>query len=105
MSILTVSFTYPINDPGAFGYDSQFRSEQLNSILVDFIRSQSSQGPDLRPADDRDIYKLTLALNLQGDSFSLQHDCGNDSLALGIILDLNRRIDQRLRAEGLNPEY
>lgn len=93
MDKLFVEFTYPINEPGKFKYESNIKSESLADIVADFIRSQTGAGVDNSPANEKDdVYTIRLTLDLSDDSFGCSHNCGNKGLRDGILMDILNRL-------------
>lgn len=91
MPDLYMDITFPLKDPAKFTHETNIKPELVGDILAEFIRSQQGSGEDKNPPVEREVYKLRLELNLSFDNFKLKHDCGNEGLALGIVMDVFKR--------------
>lgn len=65
-------------------------------IITEFLRAtQLGVGEDRQKAAVRPSYYISIFLNLTNDSFKYQHDCGNEALMSGILLEfLNQKANQ-----------
>lgn len=93
MADLFINITYPVGKPHEYKIESNVKDELIPDLLSDFIRGQSGKGKDEKEAIEREVYNLRLTVDLSFDIFNLTHDCGNEGLALGIIMDVFRRME------------
>ena len=63
--------------------------------MSDYIRSQIGGGADSSEINRVDVYEIEIGLILAGDKFIVNHNCGNEGLKDGILLDLIGRISKR----------
>lgn len=87
--IVTVEVEYDIkNDKFTILDTTTAKKEALSEIIENYIRSQIGSGENASKPIEREVYHIKVALNLDVDSFRVTHDCGNDGLCLGILLNL-----------------
>lgn len=89
---LTIKITFPINEPEKFKIESDIKQEHWGEIISEFIRSQMGTGKDNTPAEERDVYNITIQIDLSDDTFYCKHDCGNKGLREGILMDILGRL-------------
>lgn len=65
---------------------TNLKPEFHEEVICDFLRTQIGTGSDSSPVAERDVYEISVACNLDGDTFSIQHDCGNMELRDGILM-------------------
>lgn len=90
--LLTIKIEYPIDNPGNFKIDSDIKPEMYAEVLSAFLQGQIGQGTDPSPAEDRDVYRIQIQLDLEDDSFYLKADTGNKDLTAGIVMDVLKRL-------------
>lgn len=79
-------------DTVVYGPDTNVKPEALSEVLEGYIRTQIGLGKDDRESDERPVYHVRIELDLSDDSFRVVHDCGNDALCLGIVLNIFNRL-------------
>jgi hypothetical protein len=57
---------------------------------------QLGAGPDEHIPNDLPVYHVTVMVDLTNDHFRIEHDCGNDSLATGVVLNALREFASRV---------
>lgn len=67
---------------------SNIKDEMRAEVLSDFLRSQMGGGKDKSPANKKDVYEISLVLDLTDDSYRCSHDCGNKGLREGILMSV-----------------
>ena len=94
--LVTVELDYnAVDDTVEYTSATNAKPEALPDILSSWIRTQFGAGEDNREATDRKKYRIRLELDLQGDVFHVSHNCGNDALCLGIVLNALRKLPER----------
>lgn len=77
---------------------SEVKKGKIKEVILEFLRTQMGLGKDERDPEKRDIYTITLDLDLSDDSFTVNSDTGNDSFMTGILRHftwaINRDNDQ-----------
>lgn len=63
------------------------KDSKVVEVLQEFVRSQMGLGRDSRIPLNTNMYTVKIALNMDNDHFSWEHDCGNEALGLGIVMD------------------
>lgn len=71
---------------------SEAKKEGINEIIENVLRAQMNQGSDKRPPIEKDIYTITIILELSNDTFKVSSDTGNKSLTAGILMQLFREL-------------
>jgi hypothetical protein len=67
---------------------SNIKEELRADFLADFIRGQLGAGKDTSPVNEKDEYQINIGLDLSGDVFYCDHDCGNKGLREGILMQV-----------------
>lgn len=88
-TVVTLDMTFEVAS-GKFEFTEKttVKSEMRTEVLESFIRSQIGAGEDDRKPVDREVYHITIHLDLADDSFRVQHDCGNMALVTGIVMEI-----------------
>jgi len=60
----------------------------LVELLTDYVHSQVGTGKDLSPPEERDVYNITIGVELDDDSWGSSHNCGNKGLREGIVMQV-----------------
>ena len=79
-------------ETNVFEYEGDVRPERRADLIMEFIRTQIGAGADPTPANEVDVYKITLRWYPDGDRFATSHNCGNLGLRDGILLEAARRL-------------
>ena len=82
---LRVILKYNVSED-AFNVQTNARERALPEIISIYLETQIGRGVDNSKADQRDEYTIDLDLNLEGDVFRCNHNCGNLGLRDGILL-------------------
>jgi hypothetical protein len=108
MSLLYVDLTYPHDHPENFKLNTNIKESLVSSFLIKYFLSilgkKSEAIQSTTSFNDLPVYHVRLELNLRNDHFRLTSDCGNDSLAVGILLNFIRVYDCCLKTKGIEPE-
>lgn len=93
MTSLFVTFRYPVNDPTSLEIvDTDMKREYIPDVVEAYIQDCIGRGADKRPANELDVYTITLIIDLSNDVITVRSDCGNKGLTLGIMMDILRRL-------------
>lgn len=87
---LSITVKFPINEPKRYEILSDIDREKVVDVIADFVRTQIGTGPDHRAPERHEVYEIHLQLDLSHDRFYCSHNCGNDALRDGILLDVLR---------------
>jgi len=92
MSDLFIDITYPVDHPEQHKVETNIKAELLKGFLLDpVLRGMMGKGADAREAADRDVYHVRVTCDLSHDDVRVTHDCGNDGLMTGILMDVAGR--------------
>ena len=95
---LTVTYNF-VGEDTTFEIDGNCKPEFQEEIISIFLQDMVGSGTNKKEeVVNRDVYKITLLLDLDGDRFRIRHDCGNLSLAVGILMDVLRRLPKEVNA-------
>jgi len=95
MGLAIIEFNYDVvNDVIVWGPETNVRKEALSEVLEGYIRTQIGAGEDTGDPVQRNVYHLRLTLDVSDDSFRMSHDCGNEGLCLGIVLQALRETER-----------
>jgi hypothetical protein len=67
--------------------ESNMKKEYIGEIITDFLQDQIGKGEDKSIANEKDIYTIGLTIDLIDDSIICSHDCNNNGLRDGILLN------------------
>lgn len=64
------------------------KHELVANLLGEYLQSimGAGQGKDATPPEQRDVYTITLGIELADDAWGSSHNCGNRGLRDGLIL-------------------
>jgi len=65
--------------------DTNVKLDKIDDILAEWIRGQSGKGKDNRVANEKDVYKIQMKVDLTYDHFTVSSDTGNHGLTTGIL--------------------
>jgi len=68
-------------------YKFNSNAKEYRTIIENFLRSQIGAGQDNRKPVEKDIYNISIELDLSNDSFKSSDDCGNYGLRDGILMN------------------
>jgi len=71
-------------------FDVETNAEDPKGLVSEFLRNQVGSGEDENPASLREIYSITLEFDVEFDSFTCYHNCGNLGFRDGILLNYLR---------------
>jgi hypothetical protein len=90
---LFVTFEYTIGKPVVFKIiDTNMKMKAIPGLIENYIRDISGAGKDDTPANKWDVYEITLDIDLNDDTITVTHNCGNLGLVAGILVDILRRL-------------
>ena len=75
----------------SYTFDSNIKPEKINDLVSEFLRTQIGKGEDFSKAEERDVYKIKLSIDLSQDIFYCEHNCGNLGLRDGILMGFLKR--------------
>lgn len=67
----------------------------VGNLLMDWVQNQMGLGTDDSKAEDREVYKIRIQIDLSDDTFYTKSDAGNKGLTCGIVADVARRCDEK----------
>lgn len=90
--LLHMLVTFPLDHPEKYTIEGNIKKERLEDVLSEFIMAQIGGGADDSPAEEHEVYKIHIQLDLSDDSFTTRHNCGNKGLRDGILMDVLKRL-------------
>jgi hypothetical protein len=88
---IVVEIKFGIAHNGDYAIKSNTTKKGLLSILENAICSQIGTGADRRPPNEGLEWYTIRVGHRMDDTFNVVHDCGNDRLALGIMVHVMER--------------
>lgn len=70
------------------------KHDKVIDLLEDYLHAQVGTGVDPAPPAERDVYKITIGVELGEDIWGSSHDCGNKGLREGIIMRILQMLDK-----------
>lgn len=70
------------------------KHDKVGDLLEDYLHAQIGSGKDTTPATEKDIYNITLGVELGEDIWGSSHDCGNKGLREGIVMRILTMLDK-----------
>lgn len=89
---ITLDIFYDVNHPEKTVIRTNAKKEALEEILEAWLQDQMGRGKDESPPEQRDLYRIMIGLNLDGDRFRVVSDTGNKGLTTGIVMDVFRNL-------------
>lgn len=99
--LATVRIIFNINKPRETIIETNVKTEALDEFFAYFVHSQIGAGKDESKPNEKDVYDITIQINLEDDSLTVKSDTGNKGLTAGIVADIWSRIDD-LPIRGLS---
>lgn len=87
---LFVTFEYPMT--GAFKIDTNMKASYVPDIIEAYLQDVMGAGKDANPANEWEVYEITLEIDLTDDTITVTHNCGNLGLVTGILMNILRRL-------------
>lgn len=84
---------YDVKDPTKTVIRTNARREALEEIFEAWVQDQVGRGPDPRTPERRDMYRIIIGLDMDGDVFATNSDTGNHALTAGIVADVMGNLD------------
>lgn len=81
----TFTFTFGDNWTNHELIGTNMTDAGIVNLLETYLHSIVGAGKDSHEAIKRDTYKITVAVDLSYDEFTITHDCGNLGLVAGIL--------------------
>jgi hypothetical protein len=75
--------------------ETDVKDSMLKEMLGEVVRSKMGAGEDDSPANQVDVYRIEISIDLSDDSISTSSNCGNKGLETGLILDAFQRLDEK----------
>ncbi len=85
---------YNIEHPDQSILETDMNRDGVGEVLEAWLRGQMGRGKDCRQAVERDVYTITVSVQLVDDTIITSSDTGNDSLTCGIVLQVFQDLDQ-----------
>lgn len=82
---LRIILKYNVSED-VFNIKTNARERALPEIILNFLRIQMGKGIDGSKVNELDEYIIDIDLDLNGDIFKCNHNCGNLGLRDGILL-------------------
>ena len=82
---LFVTFDYTISTDTYEIVETNMNNNGIATLLETYIRSVVGAGADEREPEKRDVYTLTMTLDVTYDDIEVHHNCGNLGLVAGIL--------------------
>lgn len=101
---LTMDITFPM-DGSKPTIRSTVRRERWSEFVEEYLRAQIGAGADPAPAEERKVYQITIAIDLEDDGTYSKHDCGNKGLRDGILMSLLKDIAENAVIDASDPEH
>lgn len=95
-AILYAKFTYTFGDNWT-NYElvgTNMTDAGIVSLLTNYLHGIVGTGVDTHEAIERDTYKITVAVDLSYDEFTVTHDCGNLGLVAGILSSILSKLSE-----------
>jgi len=84
MEMIRIAIKYYVVDNN---FEVETNTTHPSDLVIEYIRSQIGAGEDTSPANRKSKYEIVIYLDLSDDSFKVVHDCGNEGLMLGILME------------------
>ena len=97
LDCLRIDVRYDIKS-GEFSVGGTVRAGCCYDLIAEFLKVQTGRAQDHSKPNERDVYDISLYLNLDGDIFRSESDIGNLALRDGILWDVLGRWSERSRA-------
>lgn len=91
MRRLYVTFAYTIKSNTFEIVDTNMKAGMI-TLIDAYLREVMGAGADDREAVKRDIYEITLAVDLSEDIITVTSNCGNLGLVAGILMDIQMEL-------------
>jgi formylmethanofuran dehydrogenase subunit C len=91
MSKLYVTFAYTIKGSTFEIVDTNMKAGII-TLIDAYLREATGAGADDSEAVERDVYEITLAVDLTEDTITVKSNCGNLGLVAGILMDILREL-------------
>lgn len=74
---------------------SQIKEEKIKEVIGEVLRAQMGAGSDTRKPVEKNLYTITVDLELEEDTFKISSDTGNKSLTAGILMQLLKEYGEK----------
>ena len=91
MRKLYVTFAYTIKGSTFEIVDTNMRVGMI-TLIDAYLREVMGAGVDDRKVVKRDVYEITLAVDLSADIITVTSNCGNLGLVAGILMDIQMEL-------------
>lgn len=82
MYLINLELLYDLNNDS---FDISGNAKDPDYIVKEFLMTQIGKGVDNSKANEKEKYAINIQLDLEFDTFSCAHDCGNLGLRDGIL--------------------
>ncbi len=91
---LLIKISYDLKKPEKSLIQTNVKPERLQDLLGDYLHDQMGRGGDGREQNMKEVYNITIGIDLSDDTFYTSSDTGNDGLTCGIILNVCTILNQ-----------
>jgi hypothetical protein len=89
LPILFVTFAFTPSKKGSYEVvKTNMFTAGIYELVETYLHGIVGAGADKRDAEHRDVYTITLAIDLTDDTIKVKHDCGNLGLVAGILMTI-----------------
>lgn len=86
---LFVTFAFTSSKAGSYEIvRTNMSTVGIYELVEGYLHGIVGAGKDTRDPEHRDVYTITLAVDVTVDTISLRHDCGNLGLVAGILMTI-----------------
>lgn len=85
---ITLAITYHIKEQDKCVIKTNAQKEAIGEILEAWLQDQIGQGKDSRKAYERDVYQITIDLDLSDNTFYTASNTGNKNLTIELVANV-----------------
>lgn len=78
--------------PESFTISGNVKEERRKDVLDEFLRTQLGAGRDDSPPNRKEEFCICITCDLSSDTFRVKHDCGNDGLMTGLVMEVAKKL-------------
>ena len=91
--LATIKIIFNVKKPRETVIETNVKTEALDELFAYFMHSQIGAGKDESKPNEKDVYEITIQIDLADDTLKIHSDTGNKGLTAGIVTDTWSRID------------
>lgn len=89
LPILFVTFAFTVSKRDSYEVvKTNMNPSGIYELVETYLHGIVGAGKDTRDPDHRDVYTITLTIDLTDDTIKVKHDCGNLGLVAGILMTI-----------------